>query len=135
MSTSKVEYCVEVRASRPLVVDFAILNPPGADGAVRVPRLLLPPGAFVELVVRRGAKEVWRTHRPKLHLKLDPSRPEAYLALEPGHSYGARLETDAPLEPGEHLLDVSYSSAPFDGDGGPGSGPLRHRATLSLRVE
>ena len=136
MPDTELAYLVEVRGTRPLVVHFALCNPPGAAGPVRVPRVLRPAGAFVEMEVRAAdGRTVWRTERPKIGLKLHPDRPESYLALEPGYTFGALLEADAPeLAPGEYLLEVSYASRPYNGPGGAPGGELRHRSTVPFRV-
>src|SRR5437870_872365 len=84
---------VAITRTRPLTVHFSLYNPPGSEGPVYIPRLLVPLGAFVSLKVTDLLDQVvFETFPPKLNLKLHPSRPESYFALEPGYTYGVVLE-------------------------------------------
>ena len=113
---------LRILSGRPLRVHFSLVNPPETEQPVRVPAVLGPVGAFVELQVRDAdARLVYETERPKLKLKLDPRRPSSYLALQPGYSFGAVLELDPDelwLEPGDYLVRSSYDSHEYSGPEG-----------------
>ena len=104
-----------------------------------MPAVLGPLGAFVALQVRDAdARLVYETERPKLKLKLDPRRPESYLMLQPGYSFGALLELDRDelwLEPGMYLVRCSYDSHEFSGPEGEATSPVSCSAEEGLSLE
>lgn len=110
---------LEVVESGPLVVRFSLFNPATAKSAQLVPRTLVPIGLFVTLAVRdESGEELYKSERPKAHLKLHPDRAESYLSLEPGYSFGALLsveEDELHLGPGHYKLSATYTNGVFKG--------------------
>ena len=106
---------LHVVRGRPLTVHFSLVN--GTDEDLRVPALLGPVGAFVRLeVADADGLAVHATERPKLKLKLDPAKPESYVTLRPGYSFGVVLELpddELWLDPGDYLVRAVYENREF----------------------
>ena len=103
--------------TRPLVLQVSLFNPQEALGPIFVPRSLQPLGAFIRLQLTDFRSTiVHETSLVKFAPKLHPSRPESYVALEPGYIYGAVFECPIPeLSPGDYRLKIRYSNLEFQG--------------------
>lgn len=124
--------------ARPLTVHFSLLNPADAEEPLRVPATLGPTGAFVTLsLTDADGRPVYATERPKLKLKLDPAKPESYLTLQPGYSFGTVFVLDPDelwLEPGEYTLSAEYHNRDYSGPRENPIGELACSARTELRV-
>ena len=108
------EGLLHVLRGRPLTLHFSLLNPVGAEREVRVPATLV--GLVALAVTDTDGRPVYEQERPKLKLKLDPAKPESYLALQPGATFGVVLEIDRDdlwLDPGMYTVRADYESGPF----------------------
>ena len=132
-----MRYFVSVIESRPLRIHFSLHNPPESEAPVYVPKPLGPLGAFVRLAVADATDQVvYRSATPKIALKLDPARPESYLALDPGYTHGIVLDVaDLRLPPGDYRLHLTYSSLPYRGFPDHPPNELTHETTLPLRLD
>lgn len=129
---------VAVVEARPLSVHFSLLNPSEAEEPIRVPATLGPAGAFVTLSIADGdGRPVYATERPKLKLKLDPARPESYVTLQPGYSFGTLFVLDPDelwLDPGEYTLSAAYENHEFSGPSDNPIGELSCSSTTQVSV-
>jgi len=132
-----MQYLVALTQTRPIAIHFSFYQPPEREAPVYVPKLLGPLGAFVQVEVRREKKGVvYQSQKPKINLKLHPSRAESYHLLEPGYTYGIVLQVEElQLEPGDYQLYLSYSNLPFQGFPGYTLGELSYSTTLSFQVD
>jgi len=101
----------------PLTLHFSLCNPPDSGESVYVPRPLGPLGYFVAIVITdQDDQIVYESDKPKVKLKLHPSRPESYLSLEPGYTHGILLTLDdVQLAPGAYQISMAYSNQEFRG--------------------
>lgn len=132
-----MKYIVTIQQTRPLTIYFSIYNTQENREVRYVPRLLTPLGYFIRLKILNIVDQiVYESKRPKIKLKLHPSRSESYLALDPGYAYGVVLVLDElDLQKGAYLLQLEYSNIPFTGFPGHPIGELHYEATLQFKVE
>jgi len=66
-------------------------------------------GYFISLeVFDQDSLQVYQTYRPKVKPKLDPSRAESYIALEPGYTCGISLALEG-FDPELGIYQVAIS--------------------------
>lgn len=131
-----MQYLAEIIQTSPLTIHFSFHNPEDNDGPAYVPKLLRPLGYFVSLEMKEGQKTLYRTHQPKVKLKLHPDRAESYYALEPGYTYGVVLQAEEfKASPGDYQLDISYSNQQFKGFPGHPLGEMTFQTTLPVHID
>ena len=124
---------LSVASEEPMALAVALAVPASAKSSVRVPRVLLPLGAFVcvQIVDAHGAT-VYETNPPKFTPKLSPESPDAYVAVPPGSAHGERFVLDgASLAPGDYEIRATYSNLYFQGPKENPIGEQRCTATLA----
>lgn len=112
-----MHYLAAITETRPLTFHFSIHNPGDANGPICVPKLLGPFGYFIEVEAKDAQdKTVYRSTKPKVRLKLHPSRPESYDFLEPGYTHGVVFQVDEMGQvAGDYNLKLTYSNMEFRG--------------------
>jgi hypothetical protein len=100
----------------PFTLSFVLRNP-SETGALVVPRVLHPLGAFVSLqIVDAAGAAVYESHPPKFTPKLAPDARDAYVTIDPGYSYGTTfVEERIALPAGDYEVRVAYSNLYFRG--------------------
>jgi hypothetical protein len=74
---------------------------------------------------------VYETNPPKFTPKLDPGKREAYVALDPGYSYGTTFTDErVALAPGDYEVRLAYSNLYFRGFDGQELGEQRCSTVL-----
>jgi hypothetical protein len=133
---SALAFTVAVIETRPLRIHAWLHHLPPAEDPVLVPRPFAPIGLFVAVTIRDAAgADIFHTEQPKVRLKLDPSEPGSYVALDAGATYGAILDVPAPaLPPGRYALHATYSNHQFAGPAGREFGPLAFEAAARFEV-
>lgn len=121
-----------VASEEPMTLAVALAIPASATSSVRVPRVLLPLGAFVRVqIVDAHGATVYETNQPKFTPKLSPDSPEAYVAVAPGSAHGERFVLDGAVLPaGDYEIRATYSNLYFQGPKGNPIGEQRCTATL-----
>lgn len=133
-----MNFLVMINQTRPLTIHFSFYNPYTSDGAVYIPRLLGPPGAFISITVSdtTAQRVIYQSTKPKIALKLNPSKAESYYALEPGYTYGIMFVVERlHLSPGNYRLDLKYSNVPFYGFPEHPVGEITYQTTLPLHID
>lgn len=131
-----MKYLCELVSAKPLVIHFSLLNPPGSNEPVFVPRVLGPYGLFVRVTIKNsGGQVVLEPPAIRGTFKLDPGKASSYMALDPGYSFGAAFEIDdAPEEPGDYRVFVEYANKPYTGAPGAPVPRLGFKGELELVV-
>ena len=131
---ASVQLLASVLTTEPLQVHVSLANPEGAPGSVAVPRGLGPLGAYIRLELRSTSGAVLcRTHRPKFSPKLRPGEDSAYVALEPGTSWGAVFTwEDCSQVPSAGQLSVAYANEDYQGTAALPVGALSLETLLSF---
>ena len=111
---------LSVASDEPMALALALAVPASATSPVRVPRVLLPLGAFVRVqIVDARGETVYETNPPKFTPKLSPlspDSPDAYVTVSPGSAHGERFVLDgATLAAGEYEIRATYSNLYFQG--------------------
>jgi hypothetical protein len=132
-----MDYIVAIQQTDPLTIHFSIYNMPDNDEAIYIPRLLIPLGYFIRLKVLNVVDHViYESKQPKIKLKLHPYKPESYLSLDPGYSYGVILILDEiKLRHGTYMLKVEYSNRRFTGFQGHPIGEICYETSVRFKVE
>ena len=132
-----MEYLISILKASHFLVFFSFHNPDTNLEAAYVPKPLEPLGYYIAVeVFDRDSVQVYQTYRPKVKPKLDPSRAESYIALEPGYTYGISLELEGfDPKPGIYQIAITYSSQQFQGFDGHPLGEILHREVVSLEVK
>jgi hypothetical protein len=135
-SDRSLRYLTIITETRPLTIWFCICNPPGSGEPITVPRPLTPIGAFLRIeVFDQDGQVVYHTDPPKMKLKLDPSKAQSYLTLEPGYTHGVMAEiADLRLPAGDYRLRLAYSNLMFTGTRERPLGELRHETSVGFRA-
>ena len=131
-----MQYLAAITETHPLAFHFSMHNPDNADGPVYVPKLLGPLGYFIEVEAKNSdGKTVYRSIKPKVRLKLHPSRPESYDLLEPGYTHGIVLqEEELGGDAGQYSLKLTYSNMEFKGFPGHLLEEMAFEANLAFNI-
>ena len=134
--TKDIEFHSHLVRTKPLAIHYYFYNPEGSDEIYYVPRTLRPLGAFISLEITDDQGEsVFRTLKPKLKLKLDPTWKDSYQSLEPAYTFGAILTAEtADLPPGDYQVEIAYSNLVYTGFPGHDLGEMNFRETLDLHI-
>lgn len=131
-----MNYLTTIIQTSPLTLHFGFHHPAESESPVSVPRLLTPLGYFVSIVITGEKKQiVYESDRPKVKPKLHPARPESYLQLEPGYTYGVMLEVE-DFQParGVWQMTVTYSNREFQGFAEHPIGELIYQTNLAFKI-
>ncbi len=131
-----MHYLAAITETRPLTFHFSIHNPEDAGGPMYVPKPLGPFGYFIQVEANDAEdKTVYRSTKPKVRLKLHPSRPESYDALEPGYTRGIVFQVEGlgQLE-GDYHLKLTYSNLDFKGFPGHWLGEMSYETSLPFHI-
>jgi hypothetical protein len=132
-----MNYLVSVLESSPLMIHFSFHHPAHAEAPAYVPRLLSPLGYFISIEITNSKKDVvYASSKPKIKLKLHPDRPDSYLALDPGYTYGYALTVaDFSAGAGTYHAAITYSNQEFRGFPEHSLGEMTHTTRLTFRVD
>jgi len=131
-----MHYLAAITETSPLTFHFSIHNPGEANGPIYVPKLLGPFGYFIEVEAKDTEDQtVYRSTKPKVRLKLHPSRQESYYALEPGYTHGIVFQVEEMGQAaGDYHLKLTYSNMEFTGFSGHSLGEMSFETILPFHI-